>query len=223
MKNIMNLAIAVLVIIVLLSVIVLFVVPENNDDKIQDEQKFNENLFYVDNGTDDARTFSVDLSDEGFGNEDGYYENLQLSPSYSFGLRFNNISIPKNAIIIDAYVGVYSVGTPGHRSPNCKIYADNVSNAASFNDTIGVLNITGRNYTESSVLWNETVAYDQWVRTPSITSVVQEVIDNNEWAENNSIAILFVTQGYWEYIASFNNFERGFASRLHVEWKENTD
>lgn len=173
-------------------------------------------VFEVKAADDDARTFITGL---GSGNEDGKWAVLQLSPSYSFGLRFTNVTIPKNIKIKDVYIELYSIGTPGHSHPNCRIYGDLSENASNFT-VKGVLDICGRNYTKHYVRWNETVEYGKWIRTPSITPVLEEIIKNESWNPGDPIVILFITEGVRGFSAAFQNFENGYPARLHIIFKE---
>ena len=176
-------------------------------------------VFEVDDEHDDARTFTVELNDQGYENEDGAWAFLQLSPSYNFGVRFNNISIPQGAKIKDAFVQLYAIGGPGLNYPNCNIYCDNADNASNFTDTIGVLNISYRNYTTNYVVWNATIEYNRWINTTSITAVVQEIINRENWSSGNSIAVLFVSNGFRYYSATFKNYESGYPAKLYVKWE----
>jgi len=175
--------------------------------------------FEVNDEHDNARTFAVYDNGNliGSGNENGSWALLQLSPSYSFGVKFNNIDIKQGAEIKTAYILLYSVGTPMNRYPNCKIYCDNTDNAVNFSE-IGVLNISGRKYTINYALWNETVEFEKWVKTPSLVSPIQEVINRKNWKPGNSIAFLFITEGKLDYSATFQNFENGYPPKLYVEW-----
>ena len=218
MKKMFVLAVIALALMISIPAGVLFFGEEDtkNKPKNTDEPEYLTLVFNVTDDHDDARTFIADNSKEGYGNEDGINNLLQLSPSYSFGLRFTNVTVPKNAKILDAYVEVYSIGTPGHTNPNCNIYCDDVDDASNFTNITGVLNISGRKYTENYVTWNETVVYDEWVKTPSITKSIQEIVDRKNWTSGNSIAVLFVSNGILGYVSTFQNFEKGFASRLVV-------
>ena len=179
----------------------------------------NHDIYYVEDEFDDARTFTVMLNELQSETEHGSWALLQLSPSYSFGVRFNNITISNNSEIVDAYVELYSIGTPGHDHPNCKIYCDNADNAENFTTT-GVLNISGRNYTTNYSLWNATVSFDEWVKSPSITESVKEVVSRINWSNGNSIAVLFVSEGYPGYSAAFENYENNYPAKLHILWRE---
>lgn len=208
MKNTNTIAILILVAIVSVAVLSYFLIPTENYD-----------IYEVTDEHDDARTFTVELNEAGYGDEDGAWATLQLAPSYNFGVRFYNVSIPQGVEILDAYVELYSVGTPGHTTPNCKIYCDNTDDAVNFSN-FGVLDICGRNYTNSYGIWNATVPYGEWVKSPSITSSVQEVINRVNWTSGNSIAVLFVSEGLRGYAANFQNYENGYPAKLYVVWKE---
>jgi hypothetical protein len=182
------------------------------------KELFNTLIFEIKDEHDDGRTFTVENSPVGYGDEDGEWAKLQLSPTYSFGVRFTNITIPENVTIKDAYVQLYFIGTIHANHPNCKIYGDDVANSENFTN-IGVLDICGRNYTDSFVLWNTSLEYGQWVKTPSLTSVLNEVMNDNNWTSGNPIAILFVSQGIRGYSATFDNFENGSPAKLYVKWE----
>lgn len=174
-------------------------------------------VYVVNEENDDGRTFTVERSDVGYGNEYDGWALLQLSPSYSFGVKFDNISIPKDAIIRSAVIELFSVGTPLHRSVNCIIYGDNASSAVNFS-VAGVLNISGRNYTKSFLVWNETIPYG-WVTTPSVVDILQEVRMRENWTAGHSVVFLFVTQGLKQYSSTFQNYQTGDPARLLLEWE----
>jgi len=206
-------AIFALSFIIIISFFVLFSSPDSPDE----QNDFIVNYFEVADENDDSRTFTVELSPKGYENENGNWP-LQLSPSYSFGVRFTNVSIPKDAKILQAYVEVYSIGTPGHSHPNCKIYCDNSDNASNFS-IIGVLDISGRNYTSNYSLWNSTVPYGEWVKSPLLTAQINEVMSRKNWSSGNSIAVLFVTEGIRGYSAAFKNYESNFPAKLYIKWE----
>jgi hypothetical protein len=175
--------------------------------------------YVVGNEHDDARTFTVENSETGYENEDGKWAILQLSPSYSFGVRFTNVSIPRYATIKKAYIELYSIGTTAHRHPVCRIYCDDVDNAVNFS-TIGVLDICGRSYTTAYSKWNATLPYGAWVSTPSLVVPLQKIINRINWNPGNAIAFLFVSEGTLDCAATFQNYESGKPAKLYVEWKQ---
>ena len=175
--------------------------------------------YEVNDRNDNGRTFTVENNEIGYGNENGSWALLQLSPSYSFGIKFDEINIPQGSIIKTAYIELFSIGTPGHLYPNCKIYCDYVDDAVNFID-VGVLDICGRIYTSSYAYWNSSVIFGDWVKTPSVIPPIQDVINRTNWKKGNSIAFLFVTEGFDNYSATFQNFESGYPPRLYIEWIE---
>ena len=203
--------------IIVAVIIIVCVILLLNLDSTDDSTKKNSKIFEVNDENDIRVTFTVENSDVGYGNENGSRVLLQLSPSYNFGLKFDGITINQGATIKDAYIELYSIGTPINRYPNCKIYCDDTDNAVDFSE-IGVLDICGRTYTESYTRWNTTVDYLKWVQTPSLVNIIQEIVDRNNWTSGNSIAFLIITEGLLGYSATFQNFENGYPARLYVEW-----
>ena len=164
---------------------------------------------------DDTRTFETS-NEQGSGNEPDSWANLQVTSSYSFGIRFNNITIPKGSKIINAYVKLFSIGIPGHNHIDCIIYGDSDTNAINFS-TKGCLKRSGRNYTESYVIWDAKSPYQKWVKTPILTEIVKEIINKPGWENGKSIVFLFITQ-HTMNSAVFSNFGRGNPSELYIYW-----
>ena len=218
MKNKQTIALVILGLIVMISAVVFITMVNLENTVSSTKSKYNESVFEIQNPDDDARTFTVENTEIGYGNEDGAWATNQLSPSYNFGLRFTNVSIPKNVTIHEAWVELYSVGTPGLDRPNCKIYCDNSSNSSEFSDSIGVLNVTGRNYTNAFSIWNETADYGVWVKTPLINTQIKEVMNNLNWSQGNPITVLFVSNGLKFYSAAFQNYESGYPAKLFIKW-----
>jgi hypothetical protein len=167
---------------------------------------------------DDGRTFEVPSSPDGFGNEPDDWANLEINPSYSFGIKFNNITIPKGTIITNAYVKLYSIGLSNRNDHvNCTIYGDNVDNADDFY-TKGCLDRCGRIYTQKYAIWDVVTPFQQWVITPNLKNILQEIINRPGWEKNNSIALLFITQ-HTQDAAVFNNFNLGNVAELDIEFR----
>ena len=209
-----KIALIIIGIILIGSISFIIINPTEPEKKIN----YNIDMFEVMHENDDSRTFTVELNDIGYQNEDGKWAYLQINPTYSFGIRLTNVTIPKNVTILDCYAELYSIGGPGMSHPNCKIYFDKVANSTRFNETVGCLNISGRIYTENYSIWNETAEYQEWVKTPSLKDQMQEIINQKNWTTGNSISVLFVSQKLRGYVSTFQHFENGYASRLYVKW-----
>jgi hypothetical protein len=171
----------------------------------------------VSNENDDGRTFET-ISEVGFGDEIGAWANLQINPSYSFGVKFDNITIPKGSKIGESYVKLYSIGLPGsHEHVNCIIYGDDVDNAVNFS-VKGCLDRCNRNYTDNYILWNKNTPFKKWVKTPSLNNIIQEIIDREGWINGNSIAILFITRNTND-TAVFSNYGNGNPPEIIIKWQ----
>ncbi len=206
-----NVLAAVVLVGIVLGCIVVYLLPPLLADPIVIQR------YAVDEENDDGRSFTVEYNEKGYGTEYDWGL-LQLAPSYSFGVKFDNISIPEGMVLSDAYVELYSVGTPGHRHPNCRIYCDASDFAVDFS-VAGALDISGRNYTENFTRWNASVAYDQWVSSPCIRDCLQEIFARENWTAGNSVAVLFVSEGVPQYAAAFRNYGTGYPARLVLELK----
>lgn len=200
-------------VIFIVSIFLFLNLNETDDSPIK-----NIKTFEVNDENDIRVTFTVENTDVGYGNENGTWVLLQLSPSYNFGVKFDGINIDQGVKVKDAYIELYSVGTPMNLYPNCKIYCDDTDNAQDFS-SIGVLDICGRNYTDNYTRWNTTVEYLKWAKTPSLVNIIQEIVDRSNWTSGNSIAFLFISEGLRGYSASFQNFENGYPPKLYVEWE----
>ena len=115
------------------------------------------------------------------------------------GLRFTNINIPKNALIYNAYVQ-FAVDEATNVDP-CKLYIkiQNDVNPSTFSEAVGT--ISNRTYIKDSVIWNPTAAWtvdgeaglEQ--RTPNISTLLKQIIQNQNWKEGNSIVLAFTGEG----------------------------
>ncbi len=105
------------------------------------------------------------------------------------GLRFTNINLPKGSIINSAYVEYnaaqsnslanVAVEIAGHDSDNSSLFSS--SNKPS-QRTLTAAKVTPQTDT--------VVAANQWYRLGNISSIVQEVIDRDNWQTGNSISLI---------------------------------
>lgn len=205
-----NIIISIIILVITVAILTMVLVKFSEESNFIELQVTSEN--------DDGRTFEVP-STGAYGDEYEAWANLQVNPSYSFGVRFTDVSIPKNATIKEAYVKLFSLGIPKHQHINCTIYCDNVGNAVNFS-TMGCLKINGREYTKTSQDWNNNdLPYKDWVKTPSITHLIQEVVNRRDWKTDNAIAVLFISK-HTPDSAVFDNYGGGHPARLYIEWSE---
>ncbi|MEE9426034.1 MAG: hypothetical protein V3V18_13815, partial [Methylococcales bacterium] len=133
------------------------------------------------------------------------------------GMRFNGIAIPNGATITNAYIQFQTDGvTTG--PTNLMIEGEAVDNAVTFTSSSG--NVSARPRT-SSINWNP----GPWPtvgeagnnqRTPDVASILQEIVNRQNWASGNSLAVLVSGTGQRD-AESFNG-NANAAPLLHVEY-----
>ncbi len=135
------------------------------------------------------------------------------------GLRFNAVTIPAGATILDAYVQ-FEVDEPNTVVTALTIEGEDADDAATFAASSG--NISSRPRTVAAVAWSPVTwpakheaGLDQ--RTPNIASVIQEIVGRPGWSSGNSLAVII--SGTGERTAeSFDGRQSTGAPLLHVEY-----
>lgn len=106
------------------------------------------------------------------------------------GLRFQNLLIPKGATITNAYIEVTSHEAKSTEDvANLTIYAERTANAYTF---VEHELITDREPTNADVRWIVDEEWGLWTthQTPDISSIIQEIIDLDDWVPGNAIAFI---------------------------------
>ena len=127
----------------------------------------------------------------------GDLELTQEDENQIVGLRFNGISIPPGATILEAYVQ-FTVDEVSTRSCSLVIEGQAADNATTFTGT--GYDISNRPLTSAAVSWNpaswSTVGVaGQDQRTPDLSSVLQEIISRPGWQLGNSLAMILTGSG----------------------------
>jgi len=112
------------------------------------------------------------------------------------GLRFTLIGIPSGSTITSANIQ-FTADREGSNPVEYTLYAENIGNSETF--TSANSNVTNRPLSTSSVVWS----IPEWERddkgpaqqTPDISSLIQEVIDRDDWVPANSISIIMLATG----------------------------
>jgi len=134
-----------------------------------------------------------------------------------------SLPIPKDSIIENAYVSVYSTTHGGATGAyTARIRVENVDNAAAFNGAAD--NIYNRTYWTTTVDWSipeNGLPTGQYSNSPSIKDLVQHIVNRGGWTENNYICIAIWGQtsagGANEVIYDFSANPDN-AAKLHVEY-----
>jgi len=142
-------------------------VSSGNDDAEQD----------VDGGGMDLSSSDLEVFDDG---------GLQ-----AIGLRFVEIPIPKGAIVDNAFIELTCDETKGGTQPVSILIEGQLNpNPPTFANTTN--NITNRPATTASVIWNPQnwTEIGQTDRSSDITSIIQEIIDQADWAMGNALVLI---------------------------------
>jgi hypothetical protein len=134
------------------------------------------------------------------------------------GLRFAGLAIPQGAEITSAYVQ-FTVDERAKGESSLVVRGQQADSAPAF--TSATNDISARPTTAASVAWSPSAAIwavvgtagpDQ--RTPSLTAVVQEIVNRPGWASGNALVIVVTGSGR----RTAESFEGGFPPVLHVEY-----
>lgn len=151
---------------------------------------------------DDVEEVAVDFG-EPVGTMDLASSDLEIGEISSgqglmnIGLRFNDVTLPEGAQIIEAYVQ-FNTDDDGADEVEMTIYGENVANAAPYTETLG--DLSARTLTNANEVWN----IAPWVtpgdrgeaqKTVNISSIIQEIIDRDDWTSGNSINVIMKNTG----------------------------
>lgn len=130
------------------------------------------------------------------------------------GLRFQNVQIPANAIISNAYIQFAQDENKDGNTTTLTIKAEKVENSAVFENVN--YNLSSRTTTEDSVAWTITEAWavsneqSEEQRTPNLLPLISEVMENTSWASGNALTFLITGDGNGRRtVESFNGANGG--------------
>lgn len=109
------------------------------------------------------------------------------------GWLFANVTIPQGAVILSAYLEVelVQVGVPNTATPWHQFWGQAADDAGVFAATTS--NISGRTRTSASMIWNQVMtgkSTGDRVSSPTLASIIQEIVNRPGWASGNDIAIV---------------------------------
>ena len=145
----------------------------------------------------------------------------------TIGLRFNNIQIPANVNILSAAIQ-FTADNTGSEEAELTIYGENVADAAEYTNT--PFNVSSREKTTNSAVWNiapwptrgESGAAQ---KTVDLSSIVQEIVDNEAWDAGNSINFIMEHSGASIGVTDTSNgreaetFDGTAAPVLIIDWE----
>jgi hypothetical protein len=133
------------------------------------------------------------------------------------GFMFRGVQVPTGSSITTAYLKVYT-NDSGRDSPNVTIKAQ--YNPAAFSTSSS--NFSGRTLTTASASWVATdIGIGAYKNSPSLTSVLQEVVDNGGWTGAGDVAFFLIqnSSSGWLRVASWDHATDP-PPQLYVEWSD---
>lgn len=122
------------------------------------------------------------------------------------GLRFQNVTIPQASTINTATITV-TLPSLAFDDPDVTIWAQAIDDAAAF--TTGSNDISGRTATSATVTWTATGIGTGAKSSPSLVSIIQEIINRAGWVSGNDLALIL--KGNSTNAFRFNAFDGGGA------------
>jgi hypothetical protein len=147
------------------------------------------------------------------------YDSYQSSGNQTVGLRFNNISVPAEAVVRKAYIQ-FSVDETNDEVTNLLIQGEASPNPGTF--TTATSDISSRQATSSNVNWTP----QSWTaigdigseqRTPDLTPIVQEIVNQGQW--NSDQSMVFIITGTGVRTAESYEGSAPDAALLHISYE----
>jgi hypothetical protein len=135
------------------------------------------------------------------------------------GLRFTDIDIPLDALILNAYIQ-FDSWAPATDSTSLYIWTEDVADAPPIVETD--YNISSRVKTAESVPWIDVPAWSNYglhgpdQQTPELTSIIQPIVDKTGWMAGNSMC--FIIQGSGLRLATSWDLNPNNAPKLVVDF-----
>lgn len=148
-------------------------------DFLDSSTTFSTSVSIISNNQDGFEDPAFHISGDGYTNDW-----IGTSTTVIGGWIFSDISIPRNATILESYVKFRGFGN-GSATTRIKGFAEN--NAAVFTND-GANKPSARPSTAAFVDWssNRTFAW-QWFQTPNLSPILQEIVNRPGWATGNSL------------------------------------
>ncbi|MEP7136823.1 MAG: family 16 glycosylhydrolase [Chloroflexota bacterium] len=134
------------------------------------------------------------------------------------GMRFVNVTIPKGAVITNAYLQ-FKVDETSSTTTPLTIRGEASPNAVAF--TTAIRNLSSRLKTIKAVGWSPLAwlalkAAGTAQRTPNLAGIVQEIVNQSGWASGNSLVMIIT--GSSKRVAEAYEVNPAGAPLLHIEY-----
>jgi len=151
---------------------------------------------YDDSNASDDMDWFYDMDFLYLGTE-GYYYN------FTTWTKFSSIPIPNASTITDASLSFKSYSTRSTSGVDLEISGFDADSAVSPEDGLQLRDYVDSEYseTEATVFWDDVASWsaNTWYDSPSIGSVVQEIVDRPGWIEDNDMGFMTNYNGSTDY------------------------
>jgi len=177
--------------------------------------------FQINDGNNDIEensgTGSINFSSSDL---DIIYDDDDINTIFNIGLRFEDVDIPANANIINAYLK-FTVDEVSTVSSNFEISIENTTASSAFTNTN--FNLNNRNFYTNTVMWNNVPNWNAIgnssvaQESSNITSLIDYVRNLNSWTNSNRLT--FKITGTGSRIAKSFNGSSTEAPKLMIEYE----
>ena len=141
---------------------------------------------------------------------------------YSLFVRFPSINIPQGATITSAFVRFFcETSTSGVTcNLNCYFNDEDIAVAPTNISEFNTLSLT------TAIAWNNLEAWVNGTQydTPSLVSILQDIIDRIGWSSDNAVQIIIKnnagSNNAYRVVSAWDLFGQGEKAELHVTWTE---
>jgi uncharacterized repeat protein (TIGR01451 family) len=146
--------------------------------------------------------------------------NFEGGESQLVAFQFRSINIPQGATICSNTYLQFEANADNKEITNLVFYADDSDDADNLSDTD--YDISGRSSTTAQVSWDNVPAWINGTsyQTPSLQSVVQEIINRGGWSTNNDIVMIVKGGGGSRVAAADDSGGGDDEPRLHIEYND---
>lgn len=121
-----------------------------------------------------------------------------VSDDQLIGIRFNSVSLPANANVVNAYIQFQVDELKANDPCALQVFVEDNVNPSTYTTTTG--NISGRTYINDSIQWSPATwvaVGDQGVaqRTPNLKSLVDSITSKSTWMNGNPMAFMIKGTG----------------------------
>ena len=161
---------------------------------------------YITDGADDSQ------ESNGTPNPTQISLNCATSNGY-IGLRFQGTGLAKGTIINSAVLKLH-LPSGSYDTPNVTQYGQLIPSAPAF--TTNTNDISDRTLTQAAVPWTSTAGGSGWRQPPDIAAVIQEIVDQDDWVEDNYFAVIMRGNGTTSSPLRISAYEAGLSTRPYI-------